>query len=40
MSVDPKGYLTSLNNVIIKLDAEIDDFEQARFKLLDALSSC
>ncbi|KAF9457237.1 PRP1 splicing factor, N-terminal-domain-containing protein [Collybia nuda] len=29
-SVDPKGYLTSLNSVVIKSDAEIGDIKRAR----------
>ncbi|KAJ7179368.1 PRP1 splicing factor, N-terminal-domain-containing protein [Mycena filopes] len=35
-SVDPKGYLTSLNSVIIKSDAEIGDIKRARM-LFDSL---
>ncbi|CAA7269716.1 unnamed protein product [Cyclocybe aegerita] len=35
-SVDPKGYLTSLDNVIIKSDAEIGDIKRARI-LFDSL---
>ncbi|KAJ7499175.1 PRP1 splicing factor, N-terminal-domain-containing protein [Mycena latifolia] len=35
-SVDPKGYLTSLNSVILKSDAEIGDIKRARM-LFDSL---
>lgn len=35
-SVDPKGYLTSLDSVIIKSDAEIGDIKRARL-LFDSL---
>ncbi|KAE9398559.1 hypothetical protein BT96DRAFT_957550 [Gymnopus androsaceus JB14] len=35
-SVDPKGYLTSLNSVILKSDAEIGDIKRARL-LFDSL---
>ncbi|OBZ68819.1 Pre-mRNA-processing factor 6 [Grifola frondosa] len=35
-SVDPKGYLTSLDSVIIKTDAEIGDIKRARM-LFDSL---
>lgn len=35
-SVDPKGYLTSLDSVIIKSDAEIGDIKRARM-LFDSL---
>ncbi|CAK5275776.1 unnamed protein product [Mycena citricolor] len=35
-SVDPKGYLTSLNSVVIKSDAEIGDIKRARM-LFDSL---
>ena len=35
-SVDPKGYLTSLENVVIKSDAEIGDIKKARV-LFDSL---
>ncbi|KAG8788064.1 hypothetical protein FRB91_008696 [Serendipita sp. 411] len=35
-SVDPKGYLTSLNSVVHKTEAEIGDIKQAR-ALLDSL---
>ena len=35
-SVDPKGYLTSLNSVVLKTDAEIGDIKRARM-LFDSL---
>ncbi|KAJ7904218.1 PRP1 splicing factor, N-terminal-domain-containing protein [Mycena olivaceomarginata] len=35
-SVDPKGYLTSLNSVVLKSDAEIGDIKRARM-LFDSL---
>ncbi|TFK53830.1 hypothetical protein OE88DRAFT_1625782 [Heliocybe sulcata] len=35
-SVDPKGYLTSLNSVVLKSDAEIGDIKRAR-QLFDSL---
>ena len=35
-SVDPKGYLTSLDSVVIKSDAEIGDIKRARL-LFDSL---
>lgn len=35
-SVDPKGYLTSLDSVILKTDAEIGDIKRARM-LFDSL---
>lgn len=35
-SVDPKGYLTSLDSVVIKTDAEIGDIKRARM-LFDSL---
>lgn len=35
-SVDPKGYLTSLDSVVIKSDAEIGDIKRARM-LFDSL---
>lgn len=35
-SVDPRGYLTSLNSVVIKSDAEIGDIKRARM-LFDSL---
>ena len=35
-SVDPKGYLTSLNSVVLKTDAEIGDIKRARI-LFDSL---
>ncbi|KAG7093896.1 hypothetical protein E1B28_007534 [Marasmius oreades] len=35
-SIDPKGYLTSLNSVVLKSDAEIGDIKRARM-LFDSL---
>ena len=35
-SVDPKGYLTSLDSVVLKTDAEIGDIKRARM-LFDSL---
>ena len=35
-SVDPKGYLTSLNSVVLKTEAEIGDIKRARM-LFDSL---
>ncbi|KAF8226369.1 hypothetical protein L208DRAFT_1380215 [Tricholoma matsutake] len=35
-SVDPKGYLTSLNSVVLKCDAEIGDIKRPRI-LFDSL---
>ncbi len=35
-SIDPKGYLTSLDSVVIKSDAEIGDIKRARM-LFDSL---
>ena len=35
-SVDPKGYLTSLDSVVLKSDAEIGDIKRARM-LFDSL---
>lgn len=35
-SIDPKGYLTSLNSVVTKSDAEIGDIKRARM-LFDSL---
>jgi pre-mRNA-processing factor 6 len=35
-SIDPKGYLTSLDSVVLKSDAEIGDIKRARM-LFDSL---
>ena len=35
-SIDPKGYLTSLDSVVLKTDAEIGDIKRARM-LFDSL---
>jgi len=38
-TVDPKGYLTDLNSVVIKSDAEIGDIKKARLLLNSVIST-